>query len=238
MDWFERLGDGGFPFFKVLIIIALVSYFIRISEFDNTVLQNVDMEPFSEPIQEEVIDQKPFMQQVSGGMATITPIAKYQIYGRVYDRHYRPPKLYVAAIFPYDVSIGFGDFQYEEVYKATKIRMAATVAYTWYSWKDYKEITSKYFQEKPLDHYFTNNHLCPANDNVRKGLSRLRKKDIVYLEGYLIKFKLVRDDGKVETGISSTARDDEENNYRGNNGSGSCEQIYVTRVVSKYGDYR
>lgn len=37
--------------------------------------------------------------------------------------------------------------------------------------------------------------------------------------------------------ISSTVRNDKES-FRGNNGSGSCEQIYVTRVVSRHGDFR
>ena len=239
MNLFENYDDGSFPIFKVLILMAIVSFIFHKISFDNTVLKNVDMEPFSEPIQEKIIDGKPFEHKTSQGIATITPIASYKIYGRVYDKHYRPPRLPVAAVYPYDVSIGFGGFRNKEVYNAVKIRMAGTVAYTWYSWKNYNNHILKHFRDdSDIHHCFTNNHLCPANKNVKKGISQLRKKDIVYIEGYLIKFKLVKNNGQVEKGISSTARNDKEPRWHGNNGYGSCEQIYVTRIVSRYGDYR
>lgn len=70
---------------------------------------------------------------MSGGVAEITPIADYKIYGRVYDIHYRPSKMWAAAVYPYDVSIGFGDFKFKEVYKSVKVRMAGTVSYYSYS---------------------------------------------------------------------------------------------------------
>lgn len=238
LNLFEKYDDGSFPIFKVLIGMVIFSWIFHALSFDNTVLKNVDMEPFSEPVQEEIIDGKPFKHKVSGGVATVTPLANYKIYGRVYDRHYRPPKLQVAAMYPYDVSIGFGDFKYKEVYNAISVKMAGTVSYASYSGKAYEKHLSKYFKDKSFNHCFTNNHLCPANSNVRRGLSQLRKKDIVYIEGYLVKFHLVKNNGRVESGTSSTARNDNEPKWRGNNGNGTCEQIYVTRVVSRHGDYR
>ena len=57
----------------------------------------------------------------------------------------------------------------------------------------------------------------------------------MYLEGYLIKFYLKTKDGTVEKGVSSTSRNDD---FGGDNGSGNCEQIYVTRLVSRQGDFR
>ena len=158
--------------------------------------------------------------------------------GRVYDIHSRPSKMWAAAVYPYDVSIGFGDFKFKEVYKSVKVRMAGTVSYYSYSGSAWQNHLSKYFKhEGGINHAFTNNHLCPANKNVRKGIKKLRKKDIVYLEGYLIKYKFRGNDGRMEEGVSSTVRNDKES-FRGNNGSGSCEQIYVTRVVSRHGDFR
>ena len=206
---------------KIIFVLVVLVVLINHIRFDNTELKNVDMEPFSEPVQQEIKNGKTFEHEVSGGVAEITPIADYKIYGRVYDIHYRPSKMWAAAVYPYDVSIGFGDFKFKEVYKSVKVRMAGTVSYYSYSGSA----------------AFTNNHLCPANKNVRKGIKKLRKKDIVYLEGYLIKYKFRGNDGRMEEGISSTVRNDKES-FRGNNGSGSCEQIYVTRVVSRHGDFR
>lgn len=225
------------PVFKILFVIFVIVSLFRFFSFDETVLKNVDMEPFSEPMQEMLEDEKPFEYKTSEGIAKITPIAEYKIYGRVLQRHFRPSKLPMASMYPYDVTIGFGDFKYKEVFDAVKVRMASTISYYSYSGAAYEKHLYKYFKKESLDHCWTNNHLCPANKNIRKGISKLRKKDIVYIEGYLVKFELQKKDGTIENGISSTVRNDQET-FSGDNGYGSCEQIYVTRVVSRHGDYR
>ncbi len=223
--------------FKIIIVIILLIFIIRNIGFDNTVLENVDMEPFSEPVQINIEDGESFKHKTSEGIAEITPIAKYKIYGRVYAIQSRPSKLQSAAIYPYDISIGFGGFQYKEVYKAVKVRMVSTIAYYYCSGSAWDNHVSKYFKNKgEFTHSITNNHICPANKNVRRGIKKLRKKDIVYLEGYLVKYRFYRNDGRIEHGISSTTRDDK--TIKGDNGNGSCEQIYVTRVVSRYGDFQ
>lgn len=223
--------------YKIIFVIMVLFFIFRNVGFDETVLENVEMEPFSEPVQVEINNAKPFIHKVKGGVAEITPIAYYKIYGRVYAKHFRPSKMWAAAVYPYDVSVGFGDFRHKEVYNAVKVRMAETVSYFSYSGKAWQKHISKYFKNKGgIEHAFTNNHLCPANNNVKKGIKKLRKKDIVYLEGYLVKYKFYGKDGRFEQGISSTVRNDKES-FSGNNGSGSCEQIFVTRVVSRHGDF-
>lgn len=221
----------------ILIIFLVIFLYHKFIAFDATVLKNVELKPFADPVQERIENAQPFEHKVKDGVAKITPIANYKIYGRVYDHHYRPYKLYAASMYPYDISIGFGDFQYKDVYKRISVKMAGTVSYWNCSSSNWKHIKEKYFQQNSVSYYFTNNHLCPANKNVRKGISKLRKKDIVYIEGYLIKYELLRKNGNLEKGISSTARNDVET-FSGNNGSGSCEQIFVTRVVSRHGDYK
>lgn len=222
---------------KVIFVLILVLIFINHIRFDNTVLRNVPMEPFSEPIQEKIENGESFMEKTPVGKVMITPIADYKLYGRVYDKHYRPSKLYLASVYPYDVSIGFGGFKEKEVYKAVKVKMAATVSYWSCSGSDWRNHVSKYFKSQSIDHCFTNNHLRPANKNVKRGIKKLRKKDIVYIEGYLVKIVHTVDNGRIEKGISSTSRNDKET-FSGDNSYGACEQIYVTRVVSRHGDFR
>lgn len=219
---------------KVIFVLILVLIFINYIRFDNTVLRNVPMQPFAEPIQEKIENGKSFIEKTTVGKVMITPIASYKIYGRVLDKHYRPSRLPLASVYPYDITIGFGDFKEKEVYNAVDVKMAATVSYWSVSSYTYQKLVSKYFKTQNLNHCFTNNHLRPANNNVKRGINKLKKKDIVYIEGYLIKFFHTVNNG-VEKGISSTSRDD---NGRGDNGSGSCEQIYVTRVVSRHGDFK
>ena len=224
--------------FKVVFAIIVLVFIIRHISFDDTILQNVEMEPFSEPVQVNIENGKPFKLKVSGGVAELTPLADYKIYGRVYAIHYRPSKLWAAAVYPYDISIGFGNFKHKEVFNAIKVRMASTVSYYSFTGSGWRDHLSKYFKNKgEIDHAFTNKHICPANKNVRRGIKKLKKKDIVYIEGYLVKYKFYGNDGRIEKGVSSTTRNDKEG-FGGNNGSGSCEQIYVTRVVSRHGDFK
>lgn len=219
-------------------MLVLVVIFINHIRFDNTVLRNVPMKPFDEPIQERIQDGKSFMEQTPVGKVMITPIADYKLYGRVCDKHYRPSRLYLASVYPYDVSIGFGNFKEKEVYRAVKVKMASTVSYLSWSGPAWQNHLSKYYSdESEMIHEFTNNHLRPANNNVKRGIKKLKKKDIVYIEGYLVKIVHTVEDGSIEKGISSTSRNDKET-FRGDNGSGSCEQIYVTRIVSRHGDFR
>lgn len=227
-----------FPIFLIIVTIFLLIQIFKIHSFDNTVLKNVDMQPFSEPIQETIENGVPFKHKVKDGEALITPLAKYKIYGRVYAKHHSLSKFALATMYPYDIAIFFGDFQYKEVYKCIKVHPVGTFIHYSYSGSAMKNHLYKYFKKESMTHCFTNNHLCPANKNVLKGLKKLQKKDVVYIEGYLIKFKLQRKNGRVEEGVSSTVRNDKEPMMSGNNGNGTCEQIYVTRVVSRHGDYK
>lgn len=197
------------------------------------------MKPFDEPIQERIQDGKSFMEKTPVGKVMITPIAEYKIYGRVCAKHYRPARLQWASVYPYDITICFGNFKFKEVYKNIKFRMASTYTYYNYSGWAWDKHLSKYFNsQNEIHHVFTNNHIRPANKNVKRGIQKLRKSDVVYMEGYLIKFVHMVDDGSIEKGTSSTSRNDLEDDFLGDNGSGSCEQIYVTRIVSRHGDFR
>jgi hypothetical protein len=65
----------------------------------------------------------------------------------------------------------------------------------------------------------SNNHLIPANENLRKAIGLLKRGDRAELRGYLVEV-----DGKKGSGwyrwVSSLSRED--------SGSGSCEVIYLT----------
>ena len=168
--------------FKLGIVILIAFLVHNYYSFDETILNNVGIEPFSEPMQIQIDDTRTITKETSEGVVNITPIARYKIYGRIYAKHFRPSKMHSAAVTPYDMSIGFGNFKEKEVYDAINVTMVETVSYPRYKYNvNGQNIEDKYFKENSFQHCFTNNHLCPANENVKKGLSKLRKKDIVYL---------------------------------------------------------
>ena len=231
----EEYNNNSTAKYFIIFAILLFIIFQRVY-FDQTVLTNVEMEPFSEPIQEIILNGKTFEHKTAEGVAEITPIANYKIYGRVMDKHFRPSKLQWAAIYPYDATIAFGKFKHKEVCDNVKFRMVSTVVY--YNWSNsawHKHLKKYFNNHSELMYNITNNHICPANKNITRGLKKLKKRDVVYIEGYLMKFKLKTKDGKIEKGVSSTSRND---SFGGDNGYGNCEQIYVTRVVSRHGDFK
>ena len=62
--------------FIVILISILLFVMYQRASFDQTVLRNVSMEPFSAPIQERIFEGEPFRHNTKEGIAEITPIAK------------------------------------------------------------------------------------------------------------------------------------------------------------------
>jgi len=79
----------------------------------------------------------------------------------------------------------------------------------------------------PIDHdylstHHSNNHLIPANKNIRRALKRARKGDEVILEGYLTWVTIRHKKKGMNVWRSSLKRTDK--------GNGACEIIYLTSL--------
>lgn len=93
----------------------------------------------------------------------------------------------------------------------------------WYYWR-----TDAYTDIEPVGGvdgvtaHSSNNHLIPADDNVKKLVKKIKAGDCIRIKGYLV--NVSADDGKGNNfwWNSSTARTD--------TGDGACEVIYVTNV--------
>ena len=74
---------------------------------------------------------------------------------------------------------------------------------------------------------FSNNHVIPAEANVKKDLLKVRKGDHIRLRGYLVNIDGVRKtDHATSEWYSSTVRDD----FHDGEGGQGCEVMYVTNV--------
>ncbi|MDZ4181316.1 MAG: hypothetical protein U1B83_00460, partial [Candidatus Cloacimonadaceae bacterium] len=73
-----------------------------------------------------------------------------------------------------------------------------------------------------VSRHLSNNHLIPANKNIRKALKAGKKGMSVELSGYLVDVDAVLPGGGSQTWRSSMKRDD--------TAGGACEIIYVTRL--------
>ena len=149
--------------FIIFLVVVVLLFIWNNNRFDNTILSNVDMKPFAEPIQEDLPEEKYIQLDFKHGYVKITPVAKYKIYARVYDNHYMPSKLSFAAVIPYDITLGWGGLQSKEVFKTIRTTMTGRLVY----WR----INSKCpYSVSQINSMLSNNHLIPANRKVRKGI--------------------------------------------------------------------
>lgn len=212
---------------NLLIIIIVILVFNSLGDegyFENIPFKNVEMKPFSVPIQEELTKKEKnleFNKKFLFGKSTMKPLYRYKIYARIYSK-----KKYLLGLdpnpAPYDLALGWDGLEKEEVFETIR----AWQSFRWVHWRlkpncPYN-IDGVYLR-------LANNHVIPANRSILRGLKKLKKKDAVYMEGYLVSY-VTESLGRTGTGASSTSRTDRQDN--------SCEVLYVTRLVSKHGEYK
>jgi len=144
----------------------------------------------------------------------IHPKANYRIYAMVMSK-----KKYSwgwgGKVAPYDLALAWNKLMLPENQVGIKYSQSGR----WYQFR-YDSgfpLTKSYIYK-----HSANTHCIPANQTVKKGLDRIRRKNKVYMEGYLVNIK-----GKVENSPvwwnSSISRND--------TGDGSCEVFYIKKIV-------
>ena len=95
----------------------------------------------------------------------------------------------------------------------------------WYKWMvtDGSQLSAAGLSESDVNRHSANNHLIPADGEIKKEISKIRKGDIVEITGYLVSLKATKPEGETYDWNSSLTRTD--------TGNGACELIYVTGVT-------
>ena len=234
---------------KYIILIALVLLFL----FKGTILFwlkfsiaiptryesqdiNVTMKPIQINYSDEKIANSKFLYKTLldfNKKIEITPKAKYIISGMVVAYNYsffnRSEFFDSAAL--YDIGIAWDKLADKNFYKkyfscySQKNEMTGSRIL----WTQAKTTNIPGF-EKNFDFNklpYSHTHIVPANRNIMAALLNINTWDKVELEGYLINMRYVSHNIEY-TSKSSMSRDDTA--PYGDNGNGSCEQMYVTRV--------
>ncbi len=168
---------------------------------------------FGEPEQINIKEPETFTVRTKNGLFTVTPKAEYYIHARVASK-----KSYWleddAALAPVDLALAWGKISKPEHLKRLGIRQSGR----WYEYR-YDEnflVTREYVRS-----HSCNNHAVPRNENIKQALKKIKKYDLVYIEGFLIDIDGVMKGNRFFWRTSMT-RDDE--------AGGACEIIYVTRL--------
>lgn len=199
----------------VIIVITLGVHWILTKPMESS----IDYEPinaFTAPEQVNLQDATPIIYRAKHTNLIYTPVAEYRIAARVLGKHaYRGD--WSSKIAPYDFALGWDNCADEDYMKGIKIDQMQRFYFYNASQKDYYKLGY-------IGLHSANNHVIPATKNLRNLLSRIKRGDMVRMEGYLVRVSGSVKGGQVSWG-TSTSRDD--------TGNGACELIYVHTIKHK-----
>lgn len=167
---------------------------------------------FSDPLQSAAPDTTIPMIRKGKERYTLLPQARYQLNGQVvsYRRYYHG---YMHYLSPWDYATLWGNTdQYLPYLKFNQV-----VRFCLFNTRHPEKVDFVYVQR-----HMANNHLIPSNQNIRKALGKVKKSDLVRIDGFLVNVIGVDKKNLVSRWNSSTTRED--------TGNGACEIIYVTRL--------
>ena len=209
-------------YFKEAFIVIIIFGALILNthlKYAYTKFPKTPIEPFSEPVQEMIDDSSTeFTINDDNKIVKIIPVAKYKVYARVLAIQHQKSMDVYNKIVPFDIALGWRGMATRKAAKHIKILQSQRQS----SWMAF---AGPPLNCQEIQSMYSNNHVIPANKNIYKSLKKVRKKDAIYLEGFLVNVQSGKN-GK-EQMLTSLSRTD-----------AGCEVIYVTRVVTKNGEFK
>lgn len=200
--------------------LIIISFFIYISYPLEIRTETEELQPDAQPIQ--IDNQEPFPKINSRfSKAEIYSLAEYSVTARVLSKT-KYHKGIEGKIVPWDFALGWGKMSKMESLHNLKIKQY--FRYYIYEWDNPINLTQ---QEIALNS--ANTHLIPATKNLLKVMNKIKKYDVIKINGKLVKFEFMKKRRKA-TWESSKVRTD--------TGGGACELIYVEEIIWKNKVYR
>lgn len=165
------------------------------------------------PLQIDDIDSDPILIELGKGKLYFTPQAWYSLTAKVLSKK-RYHSGWTAQISPYDLALGWGDFARSDYSGYVKFSQFLR----FYLFKIRKD--SPYSLDYIARHS-SNNHIIPATGNLRRVLAKIKKNQIISLEGLLVNVGGHFQKRPVSWNTSLSRED---------RGEGGCEIFYVTQI--------
>jgi len=146
----------------------------------------------------------------------ITPMAEYKVVAKIKSKH----KIFFlqddfAQLGKYDLVFAWGELINPEYDKYIKYFQSER-KYIWVS-SDDCPLGLEY-----ISTHSANTHIIAANNTVLRGIKKIKKNDIVFMEGYLVNVFKQGENGYI-TWNTSLVRND-------NSSDGGCEILYVKKL--------
>ena len=234
-NWFCRIC---LIVFILICINSMVGDFIFRAKYSfphvsKTVQTTID--PSIEPIQKDLKTQYSIAVNGEKKIYILELMAEYSISGMVVAKNnnfwfrdiMRSDFDDIALL---DLGIVWGDLAYNKdlLYEFINFKSKKTLGQArmlQYRWKPGVPWDSNY-----ITSHVSHTHIIPANQNVMGGLLKIKKSDIIKLDGYLVD---IYSDKKKIVARTSLSRTDNNATSRGKNGrnaGGACEIMYVTSL--------
>jgi len=144
----------------------------------------------------------------------VYPQANYRIYAMVMSKT-RYIWGWDGEIVPYDLALAWNELMIPENHKG----ISYTQSNRWY----YYQFNEKFpLSQSYVNTHSSNHHIIPANKTVLEAINKVRTKEKIYMEGYLVNIKGKVNGQYVWRNTSLTRHD---------TGDGACEVFYVKRAV-------
>ena len=201
-----------------------------------------------EPVQENMQKPRAYNMNTDDMELTMNALASYKIYGMIADKvdytkaqeETKPKegeaKDYITKIAPFDFLLAWGPFAQKDFLEKNEFKIAKGKAGPQKELSEYDDAFKKAKSLSPQHpkHFFSENHIIPANNTIFKVLKAVQPYQTIYLEGYLVAYEGSETDksGK-QTEFkrqSSLTRTDE--------GNDAAEIIYVYKVILNGYEYK
>lgn len=155
----------------------------------------------------------PFM----GTYITIDYLYEYDLYGRVVNTLDYIGYNLENQFSPKDITVSWGSLANEENNSQLNFYVPKPRFVSWRS-SNQEWIRS---MGNMINDQFSNNHLVPSSNKIKKLIKLIKEDDYIHIKGYLVKIKYTKNNNYY-IWSSSTSRYD--------NGAGACETILVTDI--------
>jgi hypothetical protein len=201
--------------YKNYLILGTI-LLILVSGCDRPKLTGMDFEKIDtsqDPLQIALPSTEPIIMKVKNGLFTLTPIAEYKVSGMVVGRR-TYSEGWEAKLSPIDLAIAWGNLVEPEV--DGSVHYSQSHRWYFFRFKEGSPLNNAY-----IIAHSSNHHMIPANENIRRALETITKKDKIFLEGLLVNVKGTYEGQTVFWNTSLSRMD---------TGQGACELFYVMKA--------
>lgn len=223
------------PLTFVLIAVIVIMLILLIGHQKSLHWQDDQYEVASYPIdamlepKQVAIEEEEVVREMSykgeDYKIVISPLYYYEISGKVVSvrkwRKWEESDFPIwKEIFPIDFGLVWGKLTDEKY--AQYVKFSHRPASRFLHWRYKFPTEGPSLSEEYMSKHFSNNHLSPANETIKYALHKVKKGDLVRIEGWLMEMDLYKSGQKISSARSSTTREDV--------WGGACESIYVKKI--------